>query len=203
MPKCVKTTQHGGHSHLNLICVVELLCITAPLLDLSQIIGVIIVRDNLVRANIVLTKNLKKKLKKRAENTHGSVSHYLREAAIEKMNGESESNEVGTTDLDPVLERMEETDNRIDQIESKLENLEEKIGLLVEEKEENTEEVADAVEDVLIESGKPLSISELVDQLSYRENEIRKGLERLEDVFVVKKIEKEDEVTKWKIKGGE
>lgn len=111
----------------------------------------VFLRENLERTNIVLPKRLKKRLKKRAKKTHGSLSQYLRYAAIEEMNGKSKSNKIETADLDPVLERMEETGDRIDQIESRLGNLEKKIGLLVEEKEENTEKVADAVEDALTE----------------------------------------------------
>jgi len=71
---------------------------------------VILMRDDLVRTNIVLPKELKEELREKSKNTHFSMSQYIRMALEREM----EENE------DSVLRRLEIIEKKIDQIEEEL-----------------------------------------------------------------------------------
>lgn len=87
-------------------------------------------------------------------------------------------------------------------MENKLEKVEKGINFLAGKEGSPTEKVADAVEEVLLEKDEPMSMPDLADHLPYKENEVLRGLEKLEDEFAVKRIEEEDRAPRWKIRLG-
>ena len=63
------------------------------------------------------------------------------------------------------------------------------------------EKVADAVEEVLDREKEPRGIPEMKELLpSYKDREILSAVEKLEDDFVVHRIESEDGLPKWEIR---
>ena len=156
-----------------------------------------IMRDNLERVNIVLTKEQHKRFKELAKKCHGSLSQYLRLA------GENESDEnkyAQMLNLRPIIKKLETNSEMIKQIEEKLKITEKAVEYVVDKIGNKTEKIADDIEKLLLQKNK-LSVPEMVNYLPYSQEEIISGVENLEEKFVIEKISRPNGPSKWKIRG--
>jgi len=161
-------------------------------------------RDNLKRVNISgLTEEQHQRFKKYAKSYHGSFSQLVRVAAeneIERSQNGGGTAEIGVT-LRPLVEGLENVEKAVERIANRLEKVERGVDFLVDKWGSRIEKVADDVEKLLEERGDALSVPEIGDFLPYSQNEIIKALEKLEDEFVVVRVERENGPTKWRIRG--
>lgn len=160
-------------------------------------------RDNLTRINISLTKDQAKRYKEYSRHCHGSRSQFLRLAAENEI--ERRQNGGGTAEIDvtlrPLVERLEEVEKAVKRIEGRLEKTEKGVDFLVDKHGSRIEKVADDVEKLLEEHGGELGVPEMSDLLPYERSEILLGVEGLENVHTIKRVEQEGGIIKWKIRG--
>jgi hypothetical protein len=161
-------------------------------------------RENLERVNIVLTKDQARRFKEFAKKYHGSRSQFLRAAAeneIGKGRNGGDTVEIDSS-LRPLVERLEVVEGSVKRIENKLEKWGNGVDFLVGKSGSIIEKVADDIEQLLLKEGKELSVPDIGDFLTtYSQSEILRGFEKLEDEFAVMRVERENGVTKWKIRG--
>lgn len=162
-------------------------------------------KDHNHRVNIVLSDELLELADELAKRYHGSRSQAIRQALLllkEERDGDGGKG-IDKVDLRPILEWIEETDERIERIENKLAEMEKGIDFLVGKQGSTIEKASEEIEELLINRGEALTLPEIVDLLpSYEEKEILQALENLEDKLTVKRVEAEKGPMKWKIRGG-
>ena len=157
------------------------------------------IRDNLERVNIVLTKEQHRRFKEYAKKYHGSLSQFLR------MAGENESDENNGADvfnLRPVIKKLETNGNIIQQIDERLKRTEKGTDYIVDKLGSKIEKIADDIEELLLHRGK-LSVPEIGNYLPYTQEEIISGIEKLEEKFAVIRVKQLNAPSKWKIRGNE
>jgi accessory colonization factor AcfC len=157
-------------------------------------------RENLERANVVFQKAEHEQYKKFAKEHATSVSQLVRQG-IKMVVEDYQSGESDPADLRPIFEQLEKIRERTERNSEELKEI--KRSVLIFEKQSFTDidKVANAVEEVLKREEKPLSIPEMKELLpSYKDYEIISAAEKLENEFVVRRIEPEDGLPKWEIK---
>lgn len=154
-------------------------------------------RDNLKRANIVLTEDLIDQINEKKDHHHGSRSQLIRQALTEYFDVNTESDTELC--LKPIRKKLESLGNSIKDIRNELQWLDKKIDTLVNRA--MVQKVSEDIEKLLLEKEKPLSIPDLGEHLPYEQNELLRGVEILEDRFIVVRLE-QGKLPKWKIRGG-
>lgn len=153
-------------------------------------------RDNLERANIVLTEDLIDQIDEKKDHHHGSRSQLVRQALTEYFDGNAE------TDLElrlkPIRKKLEGVGKSVGEVQNRLKWLEKKIDSKA--RREMVRKVSEDIEKLLLEKGKPLSIPDMGEHLPYEQNELLRGVEILEDKFLVVRME-QGKLPKWKIRG--
>jgi tetrahydromethanopterin S-methyltransferase subunit G len=154
---------------------------------------------------VVLTKDQARRFKEFAEKHHVSRSQFLRAAAekeIERTQNGGDPVEIDSS-LRPIVERLEKVEKAVARIEGRLDKTEKGVDFLVGKFGDRIEKVADDIEELLLREGRELSVPDIGDFLTaYSQEEILQGIEKLEDEFVVVRVERENGVTKWRIRGG-
>lgn len=159
--------------------------------------GCVVMRDNLERVTIVLTKEQHQRFKEFANKCHGSLSQFLR------MAGENEADDNKHTqmlNLRPIIKKLEKNSDKIKQIEEKLNRTEKGTEYIVNKIGNITDKIGDDIEKLLLHKPK-LSIPEIGTYLPYTQEEIISAIERLEEKFVVTRIRRDDAPSRWKIRG--
>ena len=155
-------------------------------------------RDNLERVTIVLGKEQHQRFKDYSKKYHSSVSQFLRFA------GENELDENDGADdlkLRPIFEQLEKTSTNVQAMQRTLQKLEKEIDSITELKKRKDEYIAHHIEELLLSSGNSLSIPEITGYLPYEQEAIIRGIEKLEERFVVVRIKQVNGMSKWKIRG--
>lgn len=154
-------------------------------------------RDNLVRVNIVLTKKQRERFKRYARRYHGSLSQFLRLAAENEID---ESNEYEEMKLRPVIELLEKNGNVIQKISRTIMKVEGDVDIVAEKIAGMNDKVADDIEDLLLNRRGALSIPEIAGYLPCDQEELIRGIERLQETFAVERIGQINAPSKWMIK---
>lgn len=153
-------------------------------------------RDNLKRVCIVFPEDLIELADEYKNRYHGSRSQLLREALIEYVDG-LEEEEDEEDEMRPLVRRMEGLEKSVEKASSKVTKQVKEIGSL---QRGTSRKVAGDIEDLLLEKGGGLTIPDMGDYLPYDQNELIEGVERLEEVFAVERIEPENSLPEWRIR---
>jgi len=154
-------------------------------------------RDNLERVTIVLTKEQHRRFKEYARRYHGSLSQFLR------MAGENEADENNGSDvlnLRPIIKKLKMIGDTVQQMDERLKRTESGTDYVVDKLGSKIEKVAEDIADLLLHKGK-LSIPEIANYLPYNQEEIISGVEKLEDKLAIVRIKQINSPSKWKIRG--
>lgn len=155
-------------------------------------------RDNLERVTIVLGKEQHQRYKDYSKKYHSSVSQFLRHAAENEMN---QDNGVEELMLRPIFERLEKTNTDVQIIQRTLQKLEKEIDSIAEQKRRKDEYIANHIEELLLSSRTKLSIPEIAGYLPYEQEAIIRGIEKLEERFIITRIKQVNGISKWMIQG--
>jgi len=154
-------------------------------------------RDNLERVTIVLTKEQHRRFKEYARRYHGSLSQFLR------MAGENEADENNGSDvlnLRPIVKKLKMVGDTVQQMDERLKRTESGTDYVVDKLGSKIEKVAEDIAELLLHKGK-LSIPEIANYLPYNQEEIISGVEKLEDKLAIVRIKQINSPSKWKIRG--
>jgi len=154
-------------------------------------------RDNLERVTIVLTKEQHRRFKEYARRYHGSLSQFLR------MAGENEADENNGSDvlnLRPIIKKLKMIEDTVQQMDERLKRTESGTDYVVDKLGSKIEKVAEDIAELLLHRGK-LSIPEIANYLPYNQEEIISGVEKLEDKLAIVRIKQINSPSKWKIRG--
>lgn len=133
---------------------------------------------------------------------NGEETYPVRAEADGKLNIYIKDDDgVGEVDLRPIVEQMEKANDRIGEIEGRLQNIEKVVDFLDDKFGGKKEKIADDIQEVLEERGEALSTADISYILPYSESEIMRGIERLKEEFMMKRIESEKGLPKWEIGG--
>ncbi|KXB07756.1 hypothetical protein AKJ51_00135 [candidate division MSBL1 archaeon SCGC-AAA382A20] len=153
-------------------------------------------RDNLKKANVVLTKDLIDQIDEKKNHHHGSRSQLIRQALAEYFDGNPESDTKLC--LKPIRKKLESVGDSIDEIQNELQWFDKKIDAITSR--EMIRKVSEDIEKLLLEKEEPLSVPDIGEHLPYEQNELLRGVEILEDRFTVVRVE-QGKLPKWKIRG--
>lgn len=154
-------------------------------------------RDNLERVTVVLTKEQHRRFKEYARRYHGSLSQFLR------MAGENEADENNGSDvlnLRPIIKKLKMIGDTVQQVDARLKRIESGTDYVVDKLGSKIEKVAEDIAELLLHKGK-LSIPEIANYLPYNQEEIISGVEKLEDKLAIVRIKQINSPSKWKIRG--
>lgn len=155
-------------------------------------------RDNLERVTIVLGKEQHQRFKDYSKKYHGSVSQFLRHAGENELD---ENDGVDDFKLRPIFEQLEKTSTNVQVMQRTLQKLEKEIDSIAEQKRRKDEYIANHIEELLLSSKNKLSIPEIAGYLPYEQEMIIRGIEKLEERFVIVRIKQVNGMSKWKIRG--
>ena len=155
-------------------------------------------RDHLERVTIVLTKEQHKRFKEYSKRCHGSLSQFLRMAA---ENETDENKDAYMVNFRPIIKKLEMIENMIHQVEGKLQKMERGTEYAIDRLGSKNDKVSDEIEQLLINTRNELSVPEIGNYLSYSQEEIISGIEKLEERFAIIRIERIYATSKWKIRG--
>ncbi len=155
-------------------------------------------RDNLERVTIVLGKEQHQRFRDYSKKYHSSMSHFLRHAGENEMDQDDKSEELK---LRPLVERLEKTGAIIEVIQKTLQKLEKEIDSIAEQKRRKDEYITNHIEALLLSSRAKLSIPEIAGYLPYEQEAIIRGIEKLEERFIIKRIRQINGISKWSIRG--
>lgn len=153
-------------------------------------------RNNLERVTIVLTKEQHQRFKELSRKTHGSLSEFIRMAGENATN----KNKTDVLTIRSIIKKLELTSDIIQQIDERLKKTENGTEYLVDKIGNKIEKIADIIEKLLLQKGE-LSIPEIGTYLPYTQEEIISAIERLEEKFAIVRIRRDAAPSRWKIRG--
>lgn len=152
------------------------------------------------RVCIVFPEDLIQLADEHKDRYHGSRSQLLREALIEYVDRlEEEENE--RDEMRPLVRRLERLEKSIERVAEKVSKYRGEIEYLSGHFQDRARRVAEDIESLLLEEGEGLTIPDMGEYLPHEQNELIEGVEMLEETFKVKRIESENSLPKWRIRG--
>lgn len=160
--------------------------------------GGITVREKLIRVNIVLSKEQHERFKDFAKRYHGSLSQFLRMSGENEIRDQDDNSELI---LRPIIERQDKTMKTLEKISQQLNKGQNNLGFGKYSNFSYRQLTAFEIERVLLKNELPLSVPEILEYVSYSQEEVIDGIEYLLDRGQLTRIKRINAPSKYKIRG--
>jgi hypothetical protein len=155
-------------------------------------------REELIRTNIVLTREQHIRFKQYAKRYHGSLSQFLRLSAENEINDQKDTNDFH---LRPIIEKIGQIQQELKQLSTQLHDFKMRNAPHNDSRNSIIQSMALEAEHLLLSSDTPLTIPEINEYLSYPPEQIIQSIEWLLDRGYIERIHRVNAPSKWKIRG--
>jgi len=155
-------------------------------------------RSNLIRVNIILTKEQHQRFKNYAKRYHGSLSQFLRLAAENEIDNQEDANSFY---FRPMIENQEKIIKSLNVIAQQIKKIERIPSSIQDLKSFNNQSIASEIEHILLMTESPLSVPDIMEFLTYSQEEIIEGIEWLLDRCLITQIKRINAPSKYKLRG--